>query len=229
MNNRQTIGLWKAVWGTHQTEGGRQFAVVLALIVALAVTGRAEDWPQFRGASRDNVSKEVGLLRQWPAGGPKVLWTVPLGQGYAGAAIVGGRIYHNDYDEQKSEWGVYARSLADGKELWRFREARVIRPNHAITRTVPAVDGKYVFSLDPKLVLHCLDVKTGKQVWFKNLVAEYKTTIPPGTTARTRSWKPTGSSSRPAAPRSWWRSTRRPARKSGARRIPEGSCSRTRP
>lgn len=150
-----------------------------SVVAVMSAGARGDDWPQFRGPARDGSSKEVGLLRQWPAGGPKVLWTVPVGQGYAGAAIVGGRVYHNDYDEQKSEWGVYARSLADGKEIWRHREPRVIRPNHAITRTVPAVDGKYVFSLDPKLGLHCLDAKTGKQLWFRNLVADYKTTIPP--------------------------------------------------
>lgn len=150
---------------------------VLLLTVAMPATG--EDWPQFRGAGRDATSKETGLLRKWPAGGPKVLWTVPVAQGYAGAAIVGGRVYHHDYDEKKQEWIVYARTLADGKELWQFREARVIRPNHAITRTVPAVDGRYVFSLDPKLGLHCLDIKTGKQLWSRNLVADYKATIPP--------------------------------------------------
>jgi outer membrane protein assembly factor BamB len=142
-------------------------------------TLRAEDWPQFRGPARDGISRETGLLRQWPPGGPEVLWTVPVGQGYAGAAIVDGRVYHNDYDEKTNEWGVYARSLADGKEIWHFKEFRVIRPNHAITRTVPAVDGQYVFSLDPKLVLHCLDAETGKQVWAKDLVEDYKTLIPP--------------------------------------------------
>lgn len=149
---------------------------VIAWSVALA---GAADWPQFRGPSRDGISLETGLLRQWPAGGPKVAWMVPVGEGYAGAAIVAGRVYHNDYDTRTSEWGVYARSLADGREIWHFKEARVIRPNHAITRTVPAVDGKYVFSLDPKLRLHCLDAKTGKQLWAKNLVTEYKTMIPP--------------------------------------------------
>ena len=41
------------------------------------------------------------------------------------------------------------------------------------------MDGKYVVSLDPKLGLHCLDAKTGKQLWSKNLVTEYKATIPP--------------------------------------------------
>jgi outer membrane protein assembly factor BamB len=163
----------------HKRRARWSFILASCVLAAVTAGARGDDWPQFRGPARDGASKEVGLLRQWPAGGPKVLWTVPVGQGYAGAAIVGGRVYHNDYDEQKSEWGVYARSLADGKEIWRFRERRVIRPNHAITRTVPAVDGKYVFSLDPKLGLHCLDAKTGKQLWSRNLVADYKTTIPP--------------------------------------------------
>ncbi len=136
------------------------------------------DWPQFRGPDRSNVSRETGLLRKWPAGGPKCLWSVPVEQGYAGAAIIGGRVYHHDYDVKKSEWIANCRSLADGKQIWQFREAREIRANHAITRTVPAVDGRFVISLDPKAVLHCLDAKTGKQIWRKSLVEEYKSTIP---------------------------------------------------
>jgi outer membrane protein assembly factor BamB len=153
--------------------------ICCAALVAAAPDVRTEDWPQFRGPVRDGMSRETGLLRKWPAGGPKVLWTIPVGQGYAGAAIVAGRLYHNDYDEKKGEWSVYARSMATGAVIWHFAEARVIRPNHAITRTVPAADGRYVFSLDPKLGLHCLDAKTGKQVWTRNLVADYKAVIPP--------------------------------------------------
>ena len=144
----------------------------------LPAVPKGSDWPQFRGPDRTNISKETGLLRKWPAAGPKRLWSVPVEQGYAGAAIVGGRVYHHDYDSKKSEWIVNCRSLASGQLVWQFREAREIRPNHAITRTVPAVDGRFVISLDPKAVLHCLDVKTGKQLWRKSLVTEYQATIP---------------------------------------------------
>lgn len=151
---------------------------ILTLLATLPALQGA-DWPQFRGPARDNVSKETGLLRKWPAGGPKVLWTIPVAQGYAGAAIVGGRVYHNDYDEKAGEWRVLCRSLATGKEIWRFSESRRIRPNHGITRTVPAVDGKYVYSFDPKCILHCLNAATGKEVWRKDLVADYKSQIPP--------------------------------------------------
>ena len=111
-------------------------------VSALLPAARGMDWPQFRGADRSNVSREIGLFRKWPAAGPKRLWSVPVEQGYAGAAIVGGRVYHHDYDVKKSEWIANCRSLADGKQIWQFREAREIRANHAITRTVPAVAGR---------------------------------------------------------------------------------------
>jgi outer membrane protein assembly factor BamB len=118
-------------------------------------------------------------MRQWPDSGPQVLWTVEVGPGYSAAAIVGGRVYFNDYDKEANEWLVRCLTLDEGKEVWRFKEKRRIRPNHAITRTIPAVDGTYVFALDPKANLHCLDAKTGKELWNKNLVRDYKARIPP--------------------------------------------------
>ena len=139
----------------------------------------ADDWPQFRGPNRDNISQETGLLRKWPQGGPKVLWSVPACQGYAAAAIHSGRVYFNDYDREANQWLVRCLRLADGRELWRYSEKKRIRPNHGITRTVPAVGGRYVFSLDPKCVFHCLDAQTGNELWQKKLVREYGTRNPP--------------------------------------------------
>jgi outer membrane protein assembly factor BamB len=136
------------------------------------------DWPQFRGPNRDNISTETGLLRTWPASGPRVLWKIPVCEGYAGAAIKDGRIYLNDYNEAKKEHLVRCISLANGKDLWQWSYPVEIRPNHGITRTVPAVGLNLVFSLDPKCRFHALDAKTGKLIWEKNLVQEYKATIP---------------------------------------------------
>lgn len=136
------------------------------------------DWPQFRGPDRNNISTETGLLRTWPASGPKVLWDTPVAQGYAGAAVKNGLVYINDYDEKKKEHAVRCLSLADGREVWRWTYKVNIRPNHGITRTVPSVGDALVFSLDPKCRFHALDAKTGELVWQKNLVQEYKTTIP---------------------------------------------------
>jgi outer membrane protein assembly factor BamB len=158
---------------------GRTVLVLTAFCLAAPAGGLAADWPQFRGPNRDGKSAETGLLRSWPAEGPKVLWSTPVGQGYAAAAIFDGKVYFNDYDEKTSEYLIRCLTLADGKELWRFKEKRRIRPNHGITRTVPATDGTHVFSLDPKAVLHALDAATGKEVWRKNLVQDYGSKIPP--------------------------------------------------
>ncbi|MBN2244099.1 MAG: PQQ-like beta-propeller repeat protein [Acidobacteria bacterium] len=152
--------------------------LVIAFFFLALSTVRGADWPQWRGPNRDNISTETGLLRTWPAGGPRVLWETPMAQGYAGAAIKNGLVYVNDYDENKKEHAVRCLSLSDGKEVWRWSYKVNIRPNHGITRTVPSVGGSLVFSLDPKCQFHALDAKTGKLVWQKNLVAEYKTTIP---------------------------------------------------
>jgi outer membrane protein assembly factor BamB len=124
------------------------------------------------------MSTETGLFRTWPSEGPKVLWKTPVCEGYAGAAIKDGRVYLNDYDNQKKEHLIRCISLADGKDTWRWSYPVEVRPNHGITRTVPAVGKKLIFSLDPKCRLHALDAKTGKLVWEKNLVQDYKATIP---------------------------------------------------
>jgi len=157
----------------------RFLGALLCTSLFAATSIDAADWPQFRGPNRDGISKETGLMREWPAGGPKVLWSIEVGQGYASPAIVDGRVYFNDYDSAANEWLVRCLTLDEGKELWRFKEKRRIRPNHAITRTVPAVDGKHVFSLDPKAILHCLDAATGKELWRKELVKEFGAKIPP--------------------------------------------------
>ena len=155
--------------------------VLLLVVLSSLLSGPAShagDWPQFRGPDRNAISKETGLLRKWPEGGPTVLWRTDVCEGYSSPAIVAGRVYLNDYDREAKAWLVRCLTLDEGKELWRFSEAKRIRPNHGITRTTPAVDGKFVITLDPKCVLHGLDAVTGAEVWSKNLVGEYDATIP---------------------------------------------------
>ena len=148
------------------------------ILILISISALGGDWPQFRGADRTNISSEKGLLRKWPAQGPKVLWKTAVCEGYAGAAVRDGRVYVNDYSIEKKEHLVRCISLADGKDIWQWSHPVEVRSNHGITRTVPSVSQKYVFSLDPKCRFHVLDAKSGKLVWQKNLVQDYKATIP---------------------------------------------------
>jgi len=136
-------------------------------------------WPRFRGPNSDGVSPdEVPLSRQWPEGGPRALWSVDLGEGYAGAAVLGGRVYVLDYDQVKRADAIRCFSLADGKEIWRYSYPVKVKRDHGMSRTVPAVTEKYVVTLGPRGHVTCLDANTGEFRWMLNLVKEFGTTVP---------------------------------------------------
>jgi len=142
-------------------------------------------WPRFRGVNYDAISPEkVSLSRNWPAEGPRVLWSVDVGEGYAGAAVLEGRVYLLDYDQAGQADVIRCFSLDDGKEIWRYSYLVKIKRFHGMSRTVPTVTDKYVVTMGPKGHVTCLDSKTGEFRWMLNLVKEYGTTIPQWYTAQ---------------------------------------------
>lgn len=136
-------------------------------------------WPWFRGADYDGVSKEkISLLQKFPDNGPKKLWQVQLGEGYAGAAVWQGRVYVIDYDMTKQADAVRCLSLDDGKDIWRYSYPVKIKRNHGMSRTVPAAADGFVVTMGPKCHVACLNAQTGQLIWGMDLVSEYGTQEP---------------------------------------------------
>lgn len=136
-------------------------------------------WPRFRGADFDNIRKEGPPLADgWGEGGPPVLWSVELGEGHAGAAVLNGRVYVLDYDEAKRADAIRCFSLADGAEIWRRSYSVAMKRNHGLSRTVPAVTGEYVITIGPRCHTVCLKADTGEFVWGIDMVRDYGTTEP---------------------------------------------------
>jgi outer membrane protein assembly factor BamB len=136
-------------------------------------------WPRFRGANFDGVSVEdVNLAVSWPATGPNVLWSIDVGEGYAGAAVLAGRVYIIDYDRENEADAVRCLSLIDGKEIWRYSYPVKVKRNHGMSRTVPAVTDDYIVTLGPKCHVTCLDSKTGEFHWLLDLVRNFGAKVP---------------------------------------------------
>jgi outer membrane protein assembly factor BamB len=138
-------------------------------------------WPRFRGANFDAISPDqvgIRLARSWPEQGPKVLWSIDLGEGYAGAAVLAGRVYVLDYDQKNEADVVRCLSLADGKDIWRYFYPVKVKRQHGMSRTVPAVTPEYVVTLGPKCHVTCLDSVTGAFGWMLNLVKEFDAAVP---------------------------------------------------
>src|ERR1700682_2304586 len=96
----------------------RWLLLVAAVVGAFALTAAANDWPQWRGPQRNGISKETGLLKEWPKDGPKLLWHVQdVGSGYSTPAVVGDRLYLLS-NKGEDEEVVQARAVKDGKQVW---------------------------------------------------------------------------------------------------------------
>ena len=123
-------------------------------------------WPHFRGPQFNAlVTDSVPLARQWPGGAPPLLWSIELGEGYAGAAVRDGRSIVLDYDRAASADALRCLSLADGNEIWRYTYPVAVKRNHGMSRTVPAVTEDLVVALGPKCHVTCLDRRTGERRW----------------------------------------------------------------
>ena len=155
--------------------------LTLSLLVAMAallptVRAFAEDWPQWRGPNRDGISKETGLLKEWPKDSPRLIWQVnDLGGGYSTPSVAGGRIYVTANKGLGDEF-VTARDAKDGSLLWSTRIGKVgnpdQQPNYPAARSTPTLDGAVLYALGSDGELLCLETATGKLRWRKSLRAD---------------------------------------------------------
>ncbi len=154
----------------------RSFLAFSASCVCLSLVLLAADWPQWRGPNRDGVSKEPGLLKSWPEAGPKLAWqSKEVGEGYGSPAVVGDRLYLLGSEGMNDEF-VQALNAPDGKALWKTRIGKVGEnrsANYPGSRSSPTVDGEMLYALGSDGDLACLETKTGKLVWQKNVIQEF--------------------------------------------------------
>ncbi len=137
-------------------------------------------WTGFRGPDRSGIATATGpLARGWESGGPRELWSVELGEGYAGPAVWQGRVYLLDYDQTNKQDALRCFSLADGREIWRFAYPMPLKRNHGLSRTVPAVSDGRVVTFGPKCHVACVDAVTGELKWGLDPVRELGATVPP--------------------------------------------------
>jgi outer membrane protein assembly factor BamB len=148
--------------------------VFLVSIVSLA----GMDWPQWRGANRDGTSPETGLLKSWPAGGPKQAWKfVGLGAGYASVSVAGGRIYTQG--QRGDAQYVVALDEATGRRIWETRHGGPYRERRGDgPRGVPTVDGDMLYALAADGSLSALRTEDGKSVWSLHMVRDFSGRVP---------------------------------------------------
>jgi outer membrane protein assembly factor BamB len=141
-----------------------------------SIGASSSDWPQWRGPERNGISRESGLLKQWPAAGPKLLWQLnDIGDGYSTPAVVGKRIYLMSNRGMDNEF-VQALSTQDGNAIWTTRVGKVGNGTdflYSKARSTPTVDGDTIFALGSDGDLACLETGSGKIRWQKSIRKEF--------------------------------------------------------
>jgi outer membrane protein assembly factor BamB len=142
---------------------------------------RADDWPQWQGPDRNAVSREIGLLKEWPKEGPPLAWKANgIGRGMGGIAISRGRIYTTGDDSEYIAW-LYALNELDGKPVWKAKIGRGGNPGNMIKpsgpRSTATVDGERLYILSQQGDLVCFTTE-GKEVWRINYVKDFGGIMP---------------------------------------------------
>lgn len=149
--------------------------------ITLAVSALADDWPQWRGPGRDGVWREKGLVDRFAGPELPVKWRVPVGSGYCGPTVAGGRVFLMDRQaEPAQQERVLCLDAASGKVLWTHAYPAIygqIGYQAGPRASVTVTDG-LAYALGATGQFHCLEATTGKVVWKRDLDKEYQIRMP---------------------------------------------------
>ncbi|NDH93382.1 MAG: pyrrolo-quinoline quinone, partial [Planctomycetia bacterium] len=166
---------------------------LLALGLVAGSTAEAADWPQWQGPGRDGIWRETGTVEQIPATGLPVRWRIPIEGGYAGPAVVGGRVFVTDYVQRDGELAndpgsrtllagnerVLCLDATTGQVLWKHEYDCPYSISYAAgPRCTPTVQDGRVYIVGAEGNLICLEASTGKLLWQKDFKRDYAAPTP---------------------------------------------------
>jgi outer membrane protein assembly factor BamB len=128
---------------------------------------------------KDGISRETGLLKEWPKDGPRQLWKVELSGGFSAVAVAGGKVFTQTKAEDQEI--VLCFDAGTGKENWRYAYDCDYAAHPTFTgggapkartgpRATPVVDGDCVYTLGATGILLCLEANTGKRIWRQDIL-----------------------------------------------------------
>jgi outer membrane protein assembly factor BamB len=149
----------------------------------------ADEWPQWLGPNRDSVWRETGIVERFPTNGLPARWRTRIGQGYAGPAVLGDRVFVTDRqlaagvqspadpfarNELRGVERVLCLKELDGTLLWKHEyECPYTISYPAGPRATPLISGDKIFTLGAEGNLACLEAIDGKVIWSRDFRKDF--------------------------------------------------------
>jgi len=154
----------------------RRFAAATAAAALTCASVSAADWHQFRGPTRDGKSADTGLMKAWPNGGPKCIWTAKgIGYGFSTVTIRDGLVYTTGVVGEDLKLTALA---MDGTTKWRVTHGRGWSRDRPGSRAIPTIDGDHLYLMSGHGLLRQYDRKTGEPGWQVNLPRTFSARVP---------------------------------------------------
>jgi outer membrane protein assembly factor BamB len=151
----------------------RRLFAVLCGWVFLALPLRAQDWPQWRGPTRTGHVPEGVLVPSSLPAELKVVWRIPVGEGFASPVVSGGNVFY--FDNQAGKETLHALAASDARELWHaiIDDTFTDEQGPPGPRCTPVVDGDRIYAQSGKGELQCLSVADGHRLWRANFTNDF--------------------------------------------------------
>ncbi len=137
----------------------------------------ADDWPRFQGLQGNCTSHETGLMKEWPADEPEVLWTTKVGAGFGGVVVEKGRVYILDREKGVRDI-LRCIDLNTGKDLWEFSYDAPGKISYPGSRSHPTLDDENIYIAGPVGDLHCISKVSHKPLWPVNILEAFGARVP---------------------------------------------------
>ncbi|MHC4749867.1 MAG: outer membrane protein assembly factor BamB family protein, partial [Planctomycetota bacterium] len=156
----------------HSAQQGTTESVHNQLLTSTVVNTSADfQWPRFHGSQLDNLSRETGLLRQWPSDGPKLLWTAKgIGEGFSTVAIAD-RLIHTTGNIGKDT--IITTLDLDGRLKWTTKNGPAYKREQPGARATPTIDNGRLYHENADGDVVCLDAQTGETIWSINILEKF--------------------------------------------------------
>jgi outer membrane protein assembly factor BamB len=148
----------------------RKIILILIVILSIHCNLDAQEVTKWRGENSSGVYVVDKLLTEWPSDGPQIIWTFTgLGQGFTSPAFANNKIYINGMIEGQAVLFVLDQN---GKELQKFTYGKEFEASYPGSRSTPTIAGDLAYLITGIGKIVCLDLKSGKPVWQKELFSE---------------------------------------------------------
>ena len=137
-------------------------SLCVLIVIASSAMAADSDWPGWLGPNRDGKSLDTGLLEQWPAEGPRLLWKVDgIGVGFYSVAVTGDKVFITG--DRDGKLTISAFDL-DGKPLWNADHGQD-RGGPDGSRSTPVIDDGNLYILSGNGLIGCYDANSGEKKW----------------------------------------------------------------